>query len=154
MPRKVFEKKSVMKGTVQQLWDFHAQPNAFGILTPPPIFIQMRENKLKSLTEGTVDFTMWLGPIPLHWIAQHLPGPTPTSFMDRQLSGPMGFWEHQHIFREVPEGVELTDHVTLEHKPGLAGLFSRMMFDGPPLQIFFFYRHLRTRMALKNMQKK
>jgi ligand-binding SRPBCC domain-containing protein len=66
MSYKVFEKKSVMKGTVQQLWDFHAQPNAFSILTPPPIFIRMRENKLISLTEGTVDFTMWLGPIPLH----------------------------------------------------------------------------------------
>ncbi len=148
MARKVFEKKSIMKGTVQQLWDFHAQADAFAKLTPPPIFIQMRENKLKSLTDGTVDFTMWLGPIPLHWIAQHLPGPTPTSFMDRQIVGPMAYWEHQHIFREVPEGVELTDHVTLEHKQGLAGLFSRLMFDGPPLQIFFFYRHLRTRMAL------
>jgi ligand-binding SRPBCC domain-containing protein len=153
MSYKVFEKKSVMKGTVQQLWDFHAQPNAFSILTPPPIFIRMRENKLISLTEGTVDFTMWLGPIPLHWIAQHLPGPTPTSFMDRQLSGPMAFWEHQHIFRAVPEGVELTDHVTLGHKSGLAGLFSRLMFDGLPLHIFFFYRHLRTRMALKDLQK-
>ncbi len=148
MARKVFEKKSVMKGTVQQLWDFHAQPNAFGKLTPPPIFIRVRENKLKALTEGTVDFTMWLGPIPLHWIAQHEPGPTDTSFVDRQIIGPMGYWEHQHIFRAVPDGVELTDHVTLEHKAGLAGLFTRLMFDGIPLQIFFFYRHLRTRMAL------
>jgi ligand-binding SRPBCC domain-containing protein len=73
--------------------------------------------------------------------------------MDRQLSGPMGFWEHQHIFRLLPEGVELTDHVTFGHKAGLVGLFSRLMFDGLPLQIFFSYRHLRTRMALKNMQK-
>ena len=153
MARKVFEKKSVMKGTVQQLWDFHAQPNAFAILTPPPIFIQMRENKLKSLTDGTVDFTMWLGPIPLHWIAQHMPGPTQTSFMDRQIVGPMAFWEHQHIFRAVPQGVELTDHVTIEHKLGLAGIFSHLMFDGVPLQIFFLYRHLRTRLALRNMQK-
>lgn len=148
MPRTVFEKKSVMKGTVQQLWDFHAQPNAFAKLTPPPIFIRVRENKLKSLTEGTVDFTMWLGPIPLHWIAQHAAGPIPTSFIDRQLVGPMAYWEHQHLFRAVAEGVELTDHVTIEHKPGLTGLFTRLLFDGLPLQIFFFYRHLRTRMGL------
>lgn len=153
MARKIFEKKSVMKGAVQQLLDFHAQPNAFAKLTPPPIFIRMRENKLKSLTEGTVDFTMWLGPIPLHWVARHEPGPTPNSFMDRQLVGPMAFWEHQHIFRAVPEGVELTDHVTLEHKPGLPGIFTRLMFDGLPLQIFFFYRHLRTRVALRAINK-
>lgn len=150
MARTVFETKSIMQGTVRQLWDFHAQPNAFAILTPPPIFIQMRENKLRSLTEGTVDFTMWLGPIPLRWVAQHEPGPVETAFIDRQLSGPMAYWEHQHIFRAVEGGVELTDHVTLEHKPGLAGLFTRLMFDGLPLRIFFFYRHLRTRLALRN----
>lgn len=149
MTRKVFEKKSVMKGvTVQQMWDFHAQPNAFAKLTPPPIFIQMRQNNLKSLTEGTVDFTMWLGFFPLHWVAQHMPGPTPNSFMDRQLVGPMAFWEHQHIFRAVPGGVELIDHVTIEHKPGAVGTFTRLMFDGLPLQMFFLYRHLRTRLAL------
>ena len=149
MTRKVFEKKSVIKGaTVQQLWDFHAQPNAFAKLTPPPIFIRMRENKLTSLTEGTVNFTMWIGPIPLHWVAEHKPGPTPTSFTDRQVIGPMAFWEHQHIFRAVPEGVELTDHVTIEHQPEAIGTFTRLMFDGLPLQIFFLYRHLRTRLAL------
>ncbi len=152
MARHVFEKKSVMKGTVQQLWDFHAQPNAFAKLTPPPIFIQMRKNKLKSLTEGTVDFTMWLGPIPLHWVAQHEPGPIPTSFQDRQVVGPMAYWEHQHIFRAVPEGVELTDHVTIEHKPGFIGVVTRLMFDGLPLQIFFLYRHLRTRIALEKIK--
>ncbi len=148
MARKVFEKTSVMPGTLEQLWAFHAHPKAFNKLTPPPIIIQMHENKLQSLTEGTVDFTMWLGPIPIRWRARHEPGPTPTSFVDRQISGPMAYWEHQHIMTTVPGGVQLTDHITLEHKPGLAGLFSRLMFDGPPLQIFFFYRHLRTRLAL------
>jgi hypothetical protein len=49
----------------------------------------------------------------------------------------------------VPGGVQLTDHITLEHKPGLAGLLTRLMFDGLPLRIFFAYRHLRTRLALK-----
>jgi len=153
MARKVFEKKSIMKATVQQLWDFHAQPNAFAKLTPPPIFIHMRENKLKSLTEGTVDFTMWLGFIPIHWMEQHEPGPTPApaSFIDHQHVGPMAYWEHQHLFRAVPEGVELTDHLTIEHKPGLIGFFTRLMFDGLPLQIYFSYRHLRTRLALRSM---
>ena len=148
MPPTIFEKISVMPGTVQQLWDFHAQPDAFRKLTPPPIIIQMRENKLKSLTEGTVDFNMWMGPLPIHWVARHEPGPIPTSFTDRQLTGPMAYWEHQHIFRAVPSGVELTDHITLEHKPGIIGLLTRLMFDGLPLQIFFAYRHWVTRRAV------
>lgn len=149
MPRKTFVKRSIMPGTLQQLWDFHAHPKAFSRLTPPPIFIQMHENRLKSLTDGMVDFTMWLGPIPIHWRAQHEPGPTPTSFIDRQLIGPLAYWEHQHLMEAVPGGVQLTDHITLEHKPGLAGLLSRLMFDGLPLRLFFTYRHLRTRLALR-----
>lgn len=149
MSRKVFIKRSIMPGTLQQLWDFHAHPKAFSRLTPPPIFIQMHANRLKSLTDGMVDFTMWLGPIPIHWRAQHEPGPTPTSFIDRQLIGPLAYWEHQHLMEAVPGGVQLTDHITLEHKPGLAGLLSRLMFDGLPLRIFFAYRHLRTRFALR-----
>lgn len=149
MPRKVFEHRSVMPGTVQQLWDFHAQPNAFARLTPPPIFIQMIRNDLRSLTEGTVDFRMWLGPIPLRWVARHEPGPTPTSFVDRLVSGPLAHWEHQHLMRETAGGAELLDRITLEHKPGLVGVFTRLMFDGLPLRLFFVYRHLRTRWGLR-----
>lgn len=149
MQKKVFEHVSVMPGTAQQLYAWHSDPKAFSRLTPPPIFIQMRANRLQGLTGGTVDFNMWLGPVPIHWIAQHEPGPTPTSFIDRQVTGPMGYWEHHHLMEDVAGGVKLTDRVTLAHKPGLAGVFSRLMFDGLPLRIFFTYRHLRTRMGMK-----
>ena len=148
MAKKVFEHRTIMRGTVQQLWDFHAHPQAFSRLTPPPIFIQMLRNDLKNLCEGEVEFRMWIGPIPLRWHARHEQGPTKTSFVDRMLSGPMAYWEHQHIFREAAGGVELVDRVTLEHKPGLSGLLSRLMFDGLPLRMFFTYRHLRTRFGL------
>jgi ligand-binding SRPBCC domain-containing protein len=127
---KVFVQRSVIPGTAAQLWDFHAQPNAFSKLTPPPIFIQVLKNDLQS----------------------HEPGPTPTSFRDRMLRGPLAVWEHEHIFSDVPGGVELLDRVTLAHRPGLVGLVTRLLFDGLPLRLFFLYRHLRTRWALGGMQ--
>jgi ligand-binding SRPBCC domain-containing protein len=65
------------------------------------------------------------------------------------VSGPLAHWEHQHIMREVAGGVELHDHITLEHKPGLMGIFTRLMFDGLPLRMFFVYRHLRTRWGIR-----
>jgi ligand-binding SRPBCC domain-containing protein len=148
MAHKVFEHKSILPGTVEQAWAFHAQPGAFSKLTPPPIFVQMIDNQLKSLTEGTVDFRLWFGPIPVHWIARHEPGLIPTSFTDRQVSGPLAYWEHQHVMRPVTEGVELLDHITLEHKSGLAGWLTRLFFDGLPLRFLFVYRHWRTRQAM------
>lgn len=151
MGKKIFEHRSTMNGTAQQLWEFHAHPNAFSRLTPPPIFIQMMHNQLTTLTEGEVDFRMWIGPFPVRWHARHEPGPIRTSFVDRMLRGPLAHWEHVHLFQDVPNGVELVDRVTLEHKPGIAGLFTRLMFDGLPLKMFFTYRHLRTRLGLGQM---
>jgi ligand-binding SRPBCC domain-containing protein len=146
---RVFEHRSTFAATPQAMFDFHAAPNAFSKLTPPPIFIQVLHNGLTSLTSGEVDFRMWFGPIPIHWIARHEPGPIPTSFIDRQLTGPLAYWQHEHIFQPVGSGVELIDRVTLAHKPGLVGWLTRLMFDGLPLRLLFVYRHLRTRLALR-----
>jgi ligand-binding SRPBCC domain-containing protein len=142
---KVFEKRSVFPATMDQMWAFHDATGAINRLTPPPIFVQVLRNERKTLTEGVVDFRLWFGPIPIHWIARHEPGPTPTSFIDRMIEGPMELWEHQHLFREVPGGVELTDRITFAHKPGLHGWVTRLMFDGLAMQVLFVYRHWRTR---------
>lgn len=148
--RTVFEKQSVLPNTtLERVWAFHAQPNAFSTLTPPPIFVQVKEDTRTSLTEGDVKFNLWLAIVPIAWWARHEPGPTETSFVDHMVEGPMAYWRHEHIFRAVAGGVELTDRVTLTHKPGLMGLFTRLMFDGLPLRILFIYRHLRTRWAVQ-----
>ena len=141
----VFQKQSVIPTTMARMLAFHDDPRAINHLTPPPIFVQCLRDGRTSLTDGELEFRLWFGPIPVRWLARHEPGPTPTSFIDRMIVGPMAAWEHQHLFRDVPGGVELTDQVTLEHKPGLAGLFSRLLLDGIPLHFLFFYRHLRTR---------
>lgn len=146
---RVFEHRSTFTATPQAMFDFHAAPNAFVKLTPPPIFIQVLHNNLTSLTSGEVDFRMWFGPIPIHWIARHEPGPIPTSFIDRQIVGPLAYWQHEHLFQPVPNGVELIDRITLAHKLGIVGWLTRLMFDGLPLRFLFMYRHLRTRSALR-----
>lgn len=146
----VYEKSSVMKTTIAELSAFHEQPDAFNKLNMPPIIIQMHGDNRTSMTEGDLKFTMWLGPIPVKWHVEHQPGPTENSFADMQLSGPMGYWRHEHIYEQADGGARLIDRVTIAHKPGLQGLLTRLMFDGLPLRILFFYRHLRTKFAVEN----
>jgi ligand-binding SRPBCC domain-containing protein len=146
---RVFEHRSVVKTTMEDMLAFHADAKALGILTPPPIFVQLHRDTRTSLTVGELDFTLWMGFIPVRWLARHEPGPTETSFADRMIEGPMKSWLHQHIFRAVEGGVELVDRVTLSHQKGWRGLLSRLMFDGLPLRILFWYRHLRTRLAVE-----
>jgi ligand-binding SRPBCC domain-containing protein len=147
---RVFEKRSVISTTMEAMVAFHNDPRALSQLTPPPLILQVLRDDRQSLTQGEIEFRLWFGPVPVRWLARHEPGPIPTSFVDRQVEGPMAHWEHQHIFNAVPDGAELIDHIVLAHRPGLAGLLTRLIFDGLPLRLLFFYRHLRTRLALRS----
>lgn len=145
---KIFEHQSNIQTTMEAMWDFHADPKAFSRLTPPPVFAQIHRRELRSLTDGEMEFTLWMGPIPVRWLAQHESGSIETAFVDRMIKGPLAYWRHEHIFEPTENGVRLTDRITIGHKPGLAGLFTRMAFDGLPLRLLFVYRHLRTRMSV------
>ncbi len=145
MAERIFLHQSVLPSRMADVLAFHAAPEALKRLTMPPIIMQVRQDSRSSLTSGELAFTLWMGPLPVAWTARHEPGPIPTSFADVMVQGPLKSWRHEHIFEEIPGGVRLTDRITFEHKPGLAGLFSRLLFDGLPLRMLFLYRHWQTR---------
>lgn len=147
---RIFEKSSVITTTLADIKRFHEEPGALASLTPPPIRMQVQRDARRSITEGEIEFTLCFGPLPIRWIARHEPGPSPDSFADVQLRGPLAYWRHEHIFTEVAGGVELTDRITIAHRPGLKGLLTRLAFDGLPLRLLFAYRHWRTRQALRS----
>ena len=141
-----FEQISIINTSMEKIWAFHDQPNAFGILTPPPIFVQVHRRQLVSLTEGEIEFTLWFLFIPIRWLAQHEQGSTATSFVDRMIRGPLKSWRHEHLFESVEHGIRLTDRITIEHQEGWQGIVTRLMFDGLALRTLFIYRHLQTRL--------
>jgi ligand-binding SRPBCC domain-containing protein len=145
---KVFEQRSVFPTTLAAIQNLHEDPKALSRLMPPLPVLQILRDSRTSLTEGEFEFRLWFGPLPVRWLARHERGPIPSSFMDRMIEGPLAAWEHQHIFRQVKSGVELTDHITLAHRPGWRGLLTRLLFDGPSLRLLFLYRHWRTRRYL------
>jgi len=146
--RRVFTKSSIINTSMEKMLAFHQEPAALKQLTPPPIFAQLNADRRTSLAEGDLEFTLWFGFVPIRWHAEHQVGPTPDSFADLMIDGPMAYWRHEHIFEEVADGIKLTDRVTLAHKDGWQGLLTRLMFDGLPLKMLFFYRHLRTKWAV------
>ena len=148
------EFRTIIPTTMEAMWAFHADSKAFSRLTPFPIIMQLHSDDRTSLTEGELSFTLWFGPLPVRWRARHEPGPTQTSFADRQISGPMESWLHKHIFREVPGGVELIDCITMTHRSsGFWAIFTRLFFSGLPLRFLFLYRHLRTRWGVRAWEK-
>ena len=132
--------------------EFHHDTQALRRLTPPPTFVQL--HSIEPLGEGSVSrFTLWVGPVPLGWKAVHREV-TDHGFTDVQAEGPAAKWEHTHAFVPLDDGTtEIREHIEFEHKPGLAGLLTRVLFSRPNLLAMFTYRMLVTRWCLRNTSR-
>src|SRR5690349_3523698 len=87
----IYETSSTIKTSMEKIIAFHEDPKALSQLTPPPIFVQLREDRRISFTEGDLLFTLWFGFIPINWHARHEAGQTKTSFVDVMVEGPMAY---------------------------------------------------------------
>jgi ligand-binding SRPBCC domain-containing protein len=92
---------------------FHRQSASMGAITPPPVIVRVHQAPAILNSDDEMAFTLWLGPLPLHWVAR-VEEVTPTGFVDRQLSGPFGAWVHRHTFRPVTaDSTEVIDEIEI-----------------------------------------
>lgn len=146
---KSFKHRFQVRASLTRVAEFHHDTRALKQLTPPPLIVQFKD--LQPLGEGSIaDFTMWFGPLPIHWVAVHSEVDPLTGFTDTQITGPFDQWIHRHSFVALDEQLtEVNDHI--EAQPGkglLRGLASRFMWFNLPL--LFAYRAWRTKRALES----
>lgn len=127
---------------------FHARSNSMAAITPPPIIVRAAPAPVVLGSGDRLDFTLWLGPLPVRWVAQ-IDNATQEGFTDRQIRGPFAQWIHRHSYRSLDGDVtEVRDQVqaSLRQHPfwGPVGL---AMWIGMPL--LFAYRGWRTRRLLE-----
>jgi ligand-binding SRPBCC domain-containing protein len=134
-----------VKAPLTRVAEFHKETKALKVLSPPPIFVQLHQ--VEPLAEGSrADFTLWFGPIPLHWLAVHSKVDALHGFTDTQVRGPLQYWQHNHHFEALDEDhTQVTELVNYEHRPGLVGWLTRILFNPPGLRIMFTYRAWITR---------
>lgn len=144
----IFDFRFQVTAPLQAVQAFHHDTRALKRLTPPPTFVQLHE--VQPLGEGSVSrFTLWVGPLPLHWTAVHR-DVSERGFTDVQAEGPAAKWEHTHTFQPVSDKVtEIREHIEFEHKRGFWGLVTRLLFAWPNLYGMFTYRMLVTRWHLR-----
>lgn len=144
----VFDFRFTVAAPLEAVRDFHRDTRALKRLTPPPVFVKL--HRVEPLAEGSVsEFTLWVGPLPLRWTAVHR-GVSDRGFTDVQAAGPAAAWAHTHSFVPLADGrTEIREHIEFEHKRGLAGLVTRVLFAKPNLLGMFCYRSLVTRWHLR-----
>lgn len=143
-----FETSFLVKSSLESVSAFHSDTRALKTLTMPPLWLQLHQ--AEPLAEGSISrFTMWLGPIPLRWTAEHSQVDPLHGFTDTQTAGPLKYWRHTHTFTRVePALTRVSEHIEYDVFPGLRGWLTRLLFNPLGLRVMFAYRAWATRRAV------
>ncbi|MDX1954591.1 MAG: SRPBCC family protein [Chitinophagaceae bacterium] len=85
-----------------------------------------------------------LGGISMYWMTEITHVRDRTYFVDEQRFGPYSLWHHQHHFKEVSGGVEMTDIVHYKIPLGFIGDWANRLFIRKQLEDIFAYRVKRV----------
>lgn len=145
----IFDHHFTVNAPLKRVAAFHRSTDILPRLTPPPLIMQV--HRFEPLAEGsTADFTLWFGPIPIHWVAVHTEVNFPYSFLDTQQEGPLKVWQHTHRFTPIGDMLtRVSDHIEYEHYPGPKGMLSRLLFPKAGLLALFKYRKAVTRFMVE-----
>jgi ligand-binding SRPBCC domain-containing protein len=78
--------------------------------------------------------------IPMEWVTEITHVKDNSFFVDEQRIGPYKMWHHEHHFREVEGGVEMTDIVSYVIPFGMIGKLFHPVLVKPKLEEIFAYR--------------
>ncbi len=113
---KVYTIKEVqnMPLTLQKAWDFFSKPANLKDITPANMgfIIRSRYHGEQMYPGQIIEYTVkpLLG-IPFYWMTEITHVAEGKYFIDEQRFGPYSLWHHQHHFKQIPGGVEMTDIV-------------------------------------------
>jgi ligand-binding SRPBCC domain-containing protein len=144
----IYRHRFQVRASLERVAEFHSRADSLAAITPPPLILRL-DHAAATLAEGDeMDFTLWLGPFPLHWLAR-IESVSPTGFTDRQLRGPFAEWVHRHTFLAMDKRTTaVVDEINLRLRPQLVwwlvGMGMRLGFP-----ILFAYRAWKTRRILQ-----
>lgn len=79
--------------------------------------------------------------IPVRWVSEITQVKELAYFIDDQRIGPYKLWHHQHFFKEVEGGVEMTDIVHYQSPFGIIGKLVDLLFINQKVKTIFDYRN-------------
>jgi ligand-binding SRPBCC domain-containing protein len=78
--------------------------------------------------------------IPMKWITEITHVDHLKFFVDEQRKGPYKIWHHEHHFKQVENGIEMTDIVTYELPFGILGKIANPLIVENKIKQIFDYR--------------
>jgi len=139
-----FQTKQCIPISTEQAWDFFSSPANLQRITPAEMGFKIisRFHGLRMYPGQLIEYKVHplLG-IPVYWMTEITQVQEPVYFIDQQRFGPYTLWHHQHHFKAIPGGVEMTDIVHYRIPLGLLGDLANWLFVKKKLESIFQYRY-------------
>jgi ligand-binding SRPBCC domain-containing protein len=129
--------------SLEEAWSFFSNPANLQAITPGDMGFKVisKHHGDKMYAGQIIEYTVKpLFGIPLYWMTEITQVKSGAYFIDEQRFGPYALWHHQHHFREIPGGVEMTDIVHYKNPLGFLGRIANVLFVKKKLQKIFEYR--------------
>lgn len=130
--------------TIQEAWDFFSRPANLKEITPDYMSFNVTSahHGDKMYAGQIIEYKVKpvLG-IPLYWMTEITHVDEGNYFVDEQRFGPYNLWHHQHHFKEVIGGVEMTDIVHYKIPFWFLGDIAHVLFVKQQLKKIFDFRY-------------
>ena len=128
--------------SLETCWDYFSSPNNLKEITPNNMGFIIKTDLPGKMYEGMmIEYIVTpLFGIPMNWITEIKAVKEGVFFIDEQRKGPYKIWHHEHHFKAVEGGVEMTDIVSYEVPFGILGKLVHPFIVRPKLEHIFNYR--------------
>lgn len=143
---RVYSIKTVQKIPISldQAWEFFSKPDNLKEITPSNLgFNIISKHHGSTMYSGQIiEYTVKpiLG-IPLYWMTEITHVTDRKFFVDEQRFGPYSLWHHQHHFKEIEGGVEMTDIVHYKLPLWILGDIAHVIMVKSQLKGIFNHRY-------------
>lgn len=127
---------------INYAWDFFSSPKNLSVITPPEMnFVIKTELPEKMYAGMIIEYRVSpLFGIPLTWVTEITQVQEKLFFVDEQRVGPYKIWHHEHHFKTIHNGVEMTDVLHYKLPAGIMGKAINKIFIGKKVKSIFDYR--------------
>ncbi len=141
--------KTVQKIPVSpdKAWEFFADPANLQVITPANMGFRIisRHQGNKMYAGQIIEYKVKpLSGISIYWMTEITQVKYREYFIDEQRIGPYKLWIHQHYFKEIPGGVEMTDIIYYKNPLGFIGRLANWLFVRGKLDTIFQYRYKKV----------
>ncbi len=148
------KKTQFITADIESVWAFMNDPSNLSRITPPHMQFEVLDKEdVLPMYPGQI-IMYYVRPvlnIKLKWVTEITHVKEKEFFVDEQRFGPYAFWHHQHLFKAIPGGVEMSDIIHYKLPVGIFGRLANALFVKKDLDMIFEYRRKKVKEVFKNI---